>query len=87
MRCAQNASVRELVDLLAEGKTVTYKVTIPEGLTSQQIVDRLKADPNLSGEITATPAEGSAAAGNLRRSSAAPHGKACSTAWPPSRAS
>ena len=53
-----NASVRELVDLLSEGKTVTYKVTIPEGLTSQQIVDRLQADPNLTGEITATPPEG-----------------------------
>jgi UPF0755 protein len=55
----QNASVRDLVDLLSEGKTVTYKVTIPEGLTSQQIVDRLNADPNLSGEIAETPAEGS----------------------------
>ena len=55
----QNASVRELVEQLSEGKTVTYKVTIPEGLTSQQIVDRLNADPNLSGEITATPPEGS----------------------------
>jgi len=52
------ASVRELVDLISEGKTVTYKVTVPEGLTSQQIVDRLQADPNLSGDITATPAEG-----------------------------
>ena len=54
-----SASVRELVDLLGEGKTVTYKVTVPEGLTSQQIVDRLQADPNLNGDITATPAEGS----------------------------
>src|SRR5262245_39432482 len=54
-----NASVRELVDLLGEGKTVTYKVTVPEGLTSQQIVDRLQADPNLSGEISAMPTEGS----------------------------
>jgi UPF0755 protein len=54
-----NASVRELVDLICEGKTVTYKVTIPEGLTSQQIVDRLQADPNLTGDIEATPAEGS----------------------------
>src|SRR5215510_4271850 len=55
----QNASVRELVDLLSDGKTVTYKVTIPEGLTSQQIVDRLQADPNLTGDITDTPPEGS----------------------------
>ena len=54
-----NASVRDLVDLICEGKTVTYKVTIPEGLTSQQIVDRLQADPNLTGDIEATPAEGS----------------------------
>ena len=54
-----NASVRELVDLICEGKTVTYKVTVPEGLTSQQIVDRLQADPNLSGEISAMPTEGS----------------------------
>src|SRR4029077_7452970 len=30
-----------------------------EGLTSQQIIDRLNADPNLSGEIAETPAEGS----------------------------
>jgi len=34
-------------------------VTIPEGLTSYQIVERLKADPNLSGNIEAMPPEGS----------------------------
>src|SRR5262245_16675200 len=55
----QHASVRDLVELLAEGKTVTYKITIPEGLTSQQIVDRLNSDGNLSGELEATPPEGS----------------------------
>jgi len=55
----QNASVRNLVDLLSEGRTVTYKVTIPEGLTSYQIVERLKADQSLAGEITTVPAEGS----------------------------
>jgi peptidoglycan lytic transglycosylase G len=54
-----NASVRELIELICEGKTVTFKITVPEGLTSQQIVDRLLADPNLSGEISTTPAEGS----------------------------
>jgi UPF0755 protein len=54
-----HASVRELIDLICDGKTVTYKITVPEGLTSQQIVDRLLADANLSGEISATPAEGS----------------------------
>ena len=54
-----HASVRELIDLICDGKTVTYKITVPEGLTSQQIVDRLLADANLNGEISATPAEGS----------------------------
>jgi UPF0755 protein len=54
----QNASVRQLIELLSEGKTLTYRVKIPEGLTSYQIVERLKADPNLSGDIAAVPPEG-----------------------------
>ena len=55
----QNASIKQVVDILSEGRTVTYKVTIPEGLTSHQIVERLKADQSLTGEITAVPPEGS----------------------------
>jgi UPF0755 protein len=55
----QSASVRQVIDLLSEGKTVSYRVTIPEGLTSQLIIERLKADANLSGEIEAVPPEGS----------------------------
>ncbi len=55
----QNATIRDVVDLLSEGKTVSYKVTIPEGLTSHQIVERLRADPNLTGDIAAVPDEGS----------------------------
>jgi UPF0755 protein len=54
----QNASVRQVIDLLSEGKTMTYRVTIPEGLTSYLIVERLKADANLTGEIEAVPPEG-----------------------------
>jgi UPF0755 protein len=54
----QNTSIRQLVDLLSEGKTVAYRITIPEGLTTHQIVDRLKADQSLSGEVTAEPTEG-----------------------------
>lgn len=55
----QNASIRQVIDLLSEGRTVAHKVTVPEGLTSHQIVEKLKADANLSGEIAAVPAEGS----------------------------
>ena len=54
----QNTSIRQLVDLLSEGKTVSYRITVPEGLTSHQIVERLKADQALSGEITDMPEEG-----------------------------
>lgn len=54
----KGASIRQVVEVLSEGRTVSYKVTIPEGLTSYQIVERLKSDPGLSGEITAVPPEG-----------------------------
>ncbi|HWB46890.1 MAG TPA: endolytic transglycosylase MltG [Hyphomicrobiaceae bacterium] len=53
------ASAHHVVELLSEGKTIAYKVTIPEGLTSQQIVERLQADRNLTGEIATPPPEGS----------------------------
>jgi UPF0755 protein len=54
----KSASMREVVELIAEGKSVLYKISLPEGLTSQQIVERLKAEPNLTGDITDVPAEG-----------------------------
>ena len=54
-----NASIRNVIDTLTEGHSVQYKVTIPEGLTSQQVVERLKAEPNLTGDIAQVPAEGS----------------------------
>lgn len=52
-------SVRQVLDILAQGKSVQYRVTIPEGLTSQQIVDRLMSEDQLVGEIDQIPAEGS----------------------------
>ncbi|WP_072391024.1 endolytic transglycosylase MltG [Hyphomicrobium sp. CS1GBMeth3] len=52
-------SIREVIEILSDGKSVQYKVTVPEGLTSQQIVERLKDEENLTGEITQIPAEGS----------------------------
>jgi UPF0755 protein len=53
-----HASMRDVIDTLAEGKSILYKATLPEGLTSEQIVERLKAETNLSGEISSTPEEG-----------------------------
>ncbi|WP_423414645.1 endolytic transglycosylase MltG [Hyphomicrobium sp. B1] len=54
----EHASMRDVIDTLAEGKSILYKTTMPEGLTSEQIVERLKAEPNLSGEISSVPPEG-----------------------------
>jgi UPF0755 protein len=56
---AAQASMRQVLETLSEGKSILYKITIPEGLTSQQIVERLKDEPNLVGDITASPSEGS----------------------------
>jgi UPF0755 protein len=52
------ASVRRVIDILVEGKTLTVKVTISEGLTSYRIVELLKSNPDLSGEIAEVPEEG-----------------------------
>lgn len=54
----KGSSMREVLDTLIKGKSVLYKVTIPEGLTSEQIVGRLNAAPNLTGEIIDIPSEG-----------------------------
>jgi UPF0755 protein len=55
----QQASLRNVIDALSEGRTVLMRVTIPEGLTSFQIVERLKADQGLTGELREVPPEGS----------------------------
>jgi UPF0755 protein len=55
----QAASIGQIIDIMVDGRTIAYKVTIPEGLTSEQIVERLNADTNLTGELTAIPPEGS----------------------------
>jgi UPF0755 protein len=54
-----NSSIRDLLDTLVEGKSILYSISIPEGLTSQQIVERLTNNPDLVGDIVTTPQEGS----------------------------
>ncbi len=53
------ASMQKIMQALVSGKSVQHKVTIPEGLTSMQIVARLKEHPILVGEVSQVPAEGS----------------------------
>lgn len=51
-------SAREAMTLLASGKTFQHQITIPEGLSSAEIVALLNAEPSLSGTIEAIPEEG-----------------------------
>ncbi|WP_127075913.1 endolytic transglycosylase MltG [Rhodomicrobium lacus] len=53
------ASLRDVLDTLVEGKSILYSVSIPEGLTSFQVVERLKSNPDLVGDILEIPPEGS----------------------------
>ena len=54
----KHASVREVVETLTEGKVVQHQLTIPEGLTSEQIVGKLAESDILAGNITEIPREG-----------------------------
>jgi len=55
----QQASLREVLDTLVNGRQILHAVTIPEGLTSQQIVERLRGSDVLVGDIKDIPPEGS----------------------------
>ena len=55
----KNATMREVLDTLVEGKSIEHKVTLAEGLTTQQMVEKIKANPDLHGDITQIPPEGS----------------------------
>ncbi|MEP1187345.1 MAG: endolytic transglycosylase MltG, partial [Roseibium sp.] len=55
---APGASMHDIMTDLVEGNAVTHSVTIPEGWTTAQIIDRVRKHPVLSGEITEIPAEG-----------------------------
>ena len=52
------ASMLEIMRILEEGKSILYKLTVPEGLTSAQIIRLVNAHETLVGEIEETPPEG-----------------------------
>ncbi|HEU4806353.1 MAG TPA: endolytic transglycosylase MltG [Nitrobacter sp.] len=54
----KNASLRDVIGTIVEGKVVQHSVTIPEGLTSEQIVARLSENEIFSGTIREIPREG-----------------------------
>ena len=54
----KNASLADVVTTIVENKEVQHALTIPEGLTSEQIVAKLLENDALSGQIKEIPREG-----------------------------
>ena len=54
----KNASMRDVISTIVDGKVVQHAFTIPEGLTSEQIVARLLENDILTGQIKELPREG-----------------------------
>jgi UPF0755 protein len=54
----KRASLADVVDTIVEGKVVQHALTVPEGLTSEQIVARLLETDALTGQIKEIPREG-----------------------------
>jgi UPF0755 protein len=49
---------REVAALMASGRTVIRRLTVPEGLTTTQVVSLVQSADGLEGEVGAAPAEG-----------------------------
>lgn len=45
------ASIAEILDQFVEGDVIEYRLTIPEGLTTAQILRRVEADTKLTGDM------------------------------------
>jgi UPF0755 protein len=54
----KSASLRDVIGTIVEGKVVQHAVTIPEGLTSEQIVARLSENDIFAGAVREIPREG-----------------------------
>ncbi len=54
----QGATVQDVIDLMVSGKAILHAITIPEGLTSEEAVERLRQDDLLAGDIHEVPREG-----------------------------
>src|SRR5438132_6000282 len=54
----KSASLRDVIGTIVEGKVVQHSVTIPEGLTSEQIVARLSDNDIFAGSVREVPREG-----------------------------
>ena len=54
----KHASLRDVIGTIVEGKVVQHAITVPEGLTSEQIVARLSDNDIFAGSVREIPREG-----------------------------
>ncbi len=52
------SSMRDVMDTMVQGKAILHAVTIPEGLSSEQIIARLNSNKILVGDLSEIPEEG-----------------------------
>jgi UPF0755 protein len=55
------ASMRDILELLNRGGNVIRQIVVPEGLTSWQVVEMLRLQPELEGDLAEVPPEGTLA--------------------------
>jgi UPF0755 protein len=54
----KHASLRDVIGTIVDGKVIQHQLTLPEGLTSEQIVERILDNDLLTGNIREVPREG-----------------------------
>jgi UPF0755 protein len=52
------ATPKEIMDIFVQGKSIVHKLTIAEGLTTAMVLDLVRRDQVLVGDLTAAPLEG-----------------------------
>ncbi len=55
----KKANPRTILQALIAGETLVHKLTVPEGLTSSEVVELVERTATLSGEVQTLPTEGS----------------------------
>lgn len=60
-RVPPEASMEAILAMLVRGETVRHRITVAEGLTSREVVELLRQNEILTGEIETVPPEGSLA--------------------------
>ena len=53
------ASLHDVIDELVAGRQIMHSLTIPEGLTTEQILQRMRESDMLAGDVVEPPKEGS----------------------------